>query len=241
MPEIRYYEIDGRQIRYLTTDRPELPRVLFIHGAPGSLDAFSTYFELPQLTYQFELVSVDRPGYGYSGFGDSVTSLAEQARLLEPLLTDRTILVGHSYGGTIGVRLAIEYPERVAGLVLVAAAVDPENERTFFFNAPAEWRIVRWAVPKAWRVANREKVTHVAELTAMLPLWSRVRAPTVIMQGSRDRIVPVENARFAAAQLEGRVPVDLQILDGESHFILWGQRELIAQAIAELDQSRVDR
>ncbi len=80
------------------------------------------------------------------------------------------MVMGHSYGGTIAVQMAIDYPEMVNGLVLVAAAFDPDHEVIFFFNHWLEWKGLNWIMPVSLRVSNAEKVVHVEELKKMLPL-----------------------------------------------------------------------
>ncbi len=236
------YRSGGIELRYAETG-PHLAGgdvtadVLFIHGAPGSLDAFFDFLTNRRLVSSYRLFSVDRPGYGLSDFGNPMTSLTRQAAVLAPLLQTAAedgpvLLVGHSYGATIAVRLAMDYSDLVEGLVLVAGAVDPFVEPFFWFNQPAEWPIVKWAVPAVWQVANAEKLSHVEELEKMLPLWRELTVPIHVFHGTRDEIVPVENAYFVAGMAGG--PTELTIYEGAAHFILWENRDEIVQAIVAM-------
>ena len=81
-PTFSYLESGDRAIRYMVVGTDDQPRVLFFHGAPGSLDAFNPYFEIPELRAAAQLVSVDRPGYGYSDYGRTEPDLVRQAELL---------------------------------------------------------------------------------------------------------------------------------------------------------------
>lgn len=230
---MRHREIDGWSIRYLESVSPRTPQVVLIHGAPGSLDSFAPYFRDEPLATSVRLTAPDRPGYGYSDYGRIVTEVREQARLLRPLIEPGAIIVGHSYGGTVAARLGMDYPELVGGLVLVSASVSPEHERIFFFNGPMEWPLLNWMLSPGWRLANAEKVTRVAELREMEPLWSRIRVPVTVIHGTEDELVPYEHARYAVDRLSA-VAAELITLEGEGHFILWSEVDLIRDAILDL-------
>ena len=62
-------EEDGHHLHYATTGNDSLPTIFFVHGTPGSWDAFEKYLKDKELLHKFRLVSIDRPGFGYSDFG----------------------------------------------------------------------------------------------------------------------------------------------------------------------------
>jgi len=236
---ISYYEYGGWRIRYLETGNPTQPVILFIHGAPGALDAYEKTLKDPSLVARVWMISVDRPGYGYSELGRAEPSVKKQAEIIAHVLQvagvrDGAVVVGHSYGATIAVQMAIDYPETVNALVLVAATVDPDHEVIFFFNHWLEWKGLNWILPVSLRVSNAEKVVHVEELTKMLPLWERVRSRTVIIHGVKDRLAPIENATFAQKKLIN-APVDLRIYDELNHLIPFGEEHgIITEGILSL-------
>lgn len=230
VPSFKYLTAGGRSIRYMVVGGNDMPRVLFIHGAPGSLDMFNPYFESPDLRAAAQLVSVDRPGYGYSNYGLAEPEMARQSELVGPLVVSGTIIVGHSYGGTLAMRLAMDYPDRVRALVLIAPSLSPDDERIFFFNRPMERRALNWMMSGAWKVSNTEKLAQVANLEAMESLWSRVRAPVTLIHGTRDRMVPITHSEFAVARLEPDA-TRFTVLEGETHFIVWSEQELITEEI----------
>ena len=59
-------KIEGRNIHYAQTGKEDLPTLVFVHGTPGSWNAFSDYMIDKELLRAFRMVSIDRPGFGYS-------------------------------------------------------------------------------------------------------------------------------------------------------------------------------
>ena len=234
-PQLKSYEALGRKIHYVEIGNDTAQMVVFVHGAPGSLSEFLNFLTDSALTSQARLISTDRPGYGYSGFGQSEVSIERQAAMLLPILkTNRSsklpILVGHSYGGTVIARMAMDYPEHVGALVMAAPAIDPENEKFFWVNHPANWWGIRWMVPLSLRVANDEKLSHVQQLKLMLPYWDKITAPTTIIHGRADGLVPFANAEFGKKMLKN-VPVQIVTPSDMGHLIPWQHPDVLRNAI----------
>ena len=235
-PQIATYSVGNRTLRYAATGADTLPAVIFVHGAPGGLDAFIDYLSDSTLVPLARLVSVDRPGYGFSGLGNWETSIQEQARLIAPLLQQgrgKPILVGHSLGGPIVARMAMDYPDQVGGIIMLAPAIDPQNEKIWLASYPTHWRLVRWAVPKPIRVTNAEKLSHVKELKKMLPLWQNLKVPVVHLHGPKDWIVPPANLDFAQRMVPPAVFTKVD-LAGASHFIPWTHKDTVVAHIKAL-------
>lgn len=110
-------------------EAPELPPLVFIHGASGNLQdtmgGFRAAFE-----GRAELLFVDRPGHGWSDRGGPENAFPDgQARAIAKAMQakgmNKAIIVGHSFGGAITASFALEHPEMVAGLVFLAPATHP--------------------------------------------------------------------------------------------------------------------
>jgi len=97
------------------------PPVLLLHGQPGRAADWAAVRRL--LSPSFLVVAPDRPGWGRTGgrAGDFADNAAAAAALLDRLEVDRATVVGHSWGGGVALEMAGRYPDRVAGLVLVAS------------------------------------------------------------------------------------------------------------------------
>ena len=145
-PESEIYSVDGYQMHYMVLDKAQDATVVLIHGTPGSWSAFADYFKDSALYNEAVLVSPDRPGFGKSSYGKPVASLEEQCNLLAPILEKYPaprILVGHSLGGPIVARMAMDHPDLVEGIIMLAPALAPELEpEEDWFRVPMRWPVI---------------------------------------------------------------------------------------------------
>lgn len=229
-----------REIQYAWSGDPLKRPLIFVHGSPGSWEGWAHFLMSEQLTSNFQIFSIDRPGYGGSGKGDTEKSLANQGDEVIALLSANksglpAILVGHSYGGPVIARAVMDHPDKVAGLVFVASSVSPELEHTKWYQYPASWWPIEYLIPTVFRVCNEEIRALKPELEVMLPLWKDIHVPVAIVQGSADDLVPKENADFIKAHLQPGILVSDQRVPGLNHFIPWKTPERIEVAIDKVD------
>lgn len=235
LPHQHLYQACGHAMNYAEVGNDSLPLVLFIHGSPGSWTAFKDFFKDSLLLTKAKLISVDRPGFGYSDYGNAETSLAVQAACIKPILQKygsgkTVVLVGHSLGGPLIARMAMDYPELVSELIFVAASVDPTLEPHEWFRKPMN--AMRWLLPGSIRASNEEIMSLKSELELMLPLWPSIHQPSIVIQGDQDDLVSPANALFLKEKLvNSRVYVVM--LKEMNHFIPWKKPEAIQQAILE--------
>jgi pimeloyl-ACP methyl ester carboxylesterase len=109
-------------------DAAGLPIVL-IHGASSNLEAMRRPLG-DGLAARHRVILIDRPGHGWSSTaGEEASTPAAQGRMIEEALkkldTGPVILVVHSWAGALGARMALDYPARVAGLVMLAPVAYP--------------------------------------------------------------------------------------------------------------------
>lgn len=232
--------VSHKKIRTVKTHKNSVGKaVLFIHGAPGSGDAFYKYLKDSVLLANANLYTVDRPGYGYSDFGNVVISIEEQTRLIN-LLVDaipesNVVVVGHSYGGPIAANMAL-ISDKVKGVLMIAPAIDPEHEKIFAIAHLGTWKALRWLIPKAWLVATDEKFSHANELKKIQNKWENVNVPVVVMHGKKDKLVPFENTDFTNVYFSGP-NYRLVVFEKENHFIPWTKREAVIQQLLKLLQN----
>lgn len=227
-------------LHYAHVGETNKPLVVFIHGSPGAWNAFSHFMKSPQLLEKAQLVSVDRPGYGKSGFGAWESSLITQVQLIHKTFSHASdaqpiLVAGHSYGGPIAARLAMEYPDKVSGLIMVAPSIDPDLEKHQWYQRAAKSWFIRWALPKDLRVANEEIWPLRNELQKQAGLWQNIQCPVTVLQGTEDRLVPAGNANYAQKKLQHlQPPPNIFLLEGVDHFIPWSHPEIMGETILNM-------
>ena len=237
-PHFFTIEKDGRSIHYTQVGDPTKPLVLLVHGSPGSASAYLTFLADTQLTRFAQVIAVDRPGNGFSDFGRSEPSLQQQAAVLQPILERHrhsvAVVMGHSYGGPVVARLAMDYPELVDGLFLMAGSIDPELEPREWWRKPLDQPWLRWMFPTSMVVANQEIRPLYEELQAMLPLWASITCPVTVVQGTKDTLVPAGNADFARRMAVNSSRLDIRMIEGGNHFILWTMQDYMVAILREM-------
>ena len=154
----RFVDVDGGRIHYL--DRGSGPTLLLIHGLSGQMRHF-THSLLERLKDDYRVIIIDRPGNGYSTRpAEASAAISFQARtvagFMDALKLERPLVVGHSLGGAIALSLALDYPQKVGALALVAPATHPQPQVPAAFlglaiNSALLREIIAWtmAIPFA--------------------------------------------------------------------------------------------
>ncbi len=237
-PTFHTYNLNENKIHYTHIGDTTMPLVLFVHGSPGSSDAFLDYLADTALSEICQMISVDRPGFGQSS-PLAEPSIKRQAALLKPIVETykkgrKVIVVGHSLGGPVIARMAMDYGELLDGLVIIAGSIDPDLEPNEWFRPMLKYPPLKWFMNDSFRASNTEIMPLKGELIKMLPLWKNIKIPVTVIQGTKDTLVPAGNADFAKKMLVNSRKVDIQMIEGESHFVVWSQPELTKQAIFTL-------
>ncbi|ORM36568.1 alpha/beta hydrolase [Williamsia sp. 1135] len=129
---MRYRRLTVDGFGWNVIDEGSGPVVLLCHGFPGL--AYSWRHQVqPLVSAGYRVIAPDMPGYGGT---DSPAAVAEYTYLsaagrLDALLgslgVERAIVVGHDFGAPTAWTLALEHPQRVAGLVLLAMPYAPDR------------------------------------------------------------------------------------------------------------------
>ena len=198
------FEDLDEQVVFLTGDPPltlsyrrcgnqEALRIVFVHGSPGTSAAWAHFLAAPSAKMEF--LAYDRPGFGDSWPRRAVLSLSEQARALRPFLVQRQgsypVLVGHSLGGPIICQAALDYPDRVAGLVIISGSLDPGLEESLYIQHMAQWGFLPSVLPRFMVNANRELLSLESQLEMLASRLDEIQCPIYILHGAQDDLVTV--------------------------------------------------
>lgn len=222
--EEQYTAIDGVSLRYLEAGKGNagLP-LLMLHGYQAGADLWFPH-PLPALASTFHVIAPDLPGFGDSGPMPEYGTLQYASilfRFMNSLGYTRFDLLGHSMGGQIAIAMAASEPERIAHLLLVDSAGLP-REGPLWMNpmrmmGDASMRHVR-LYPTSLRLMAKSRA--LAEGLQMLQhdhiqgRLDQLTMPTLVIWGSRDRVVPLEHGAF----MSKRIPhARLAVIRGAGH------------------------
>lgn len=239
-PTLSYYDKLNRRMRYAAIGSDTSATLFFIHGAPSSLSYYKDYLSDSTLLHKASMYAVDRAGYGFSGLGKPEVSIEKQVQLITPILDSLNkihhpvVVVAASYGTSIACRLAMDRPDLVDGLVLLAPSLAPGEEKMYWFTPMVESPLLNWIVPRMLQTANAEKIHHKEELSRMLPYWSNIKVPVIYMQGMNDNLIYTSNADFARNQLINVPYLDIEMIPERGHLIAFSERDAIKNRIVQM-------
>jgi pimeloyl-ACP methyl ester carboxylesterase len=229
-------KIGNRNIRYLKVGADSLPKLIFLHGSPSSLSAWRTIYTDTNYLKHFQMVAIDRPGYGFSDFGSVETDLQQQVSTIQVIVDSMTrhqkaILFGSSYGGAVAVQLAMNLPDRISQLVLLSAALKPGSETTYWVSYPMTIPIVKYLFPPTFVMSSEEKLAHQQQLETLVH-WEKIRANVLLIHGDKDGLVYFENALFAKQKMINAKSSTLITMKGKGHSVIFSQPNYVKAILA---------
>jgi pimeloyl-ACP methyl ester carboxylesterase len=205
--------VDGRPVFF--REAGQGPPALFLHCGLAHSGAFAGL--MAALNSRLAMRALDLPGHGGTGYDPSIPVQAQAAANALALIGDGppAHLIGHSFGATVALRLAVEAPERVASLTLIepvqyslladsglpafAAELD-EEDALQQAAAAGDWRRAAEVFLSRWGPAG-----GLAAMTPKQAANAVARMPLVI---ASERDLVGDAARLRRADLAGvRCPV----------------------------------
>ncbi len=230
--------VGKRKLHYVKIGQDSLPTIFFVHGSPGSWDAFKDYLLDKDLHQKFRLIAIDRPGFGYSNFGYAM-NLPQQCEIIAEIIKKERHqapfhLVGHSIGGPVIVKLAQNNPEWYASLSILAGSISPidepkENWRYIFYYFP-----LRYIMPGALRPSNDEIIYFKKDLYELDKLYGKLEMPITFIHGNKDDLVTVKNVAYGEKKLTHNTKVHKIIIENANHFIPWQHYDIIKKHLLGL-------
>lgn len=231
--------VDGLRVhaRFCTDAAPAgRPPVVLVHGAAVSSLHMAPTAEA--LAGAFPVYVPDLPGHGRSDDPEEVQDAAglaaSLARWLEAVGLERVHLLGNSFGCQIIAELAVARPELVDRALLQGPTTDPQGHG---LRQLWRWGINFWregstqprVTFKQWAQAGRRvfpSTLYSMDRHRIEEVLPRIQAPTLVVRGSRDPIIPSRWAEEAARLLpHGR----LRVIPGETHTIVVSAPEKLAE------------
>ena len=246
----KYADVRGHATYYYYTGATTLPdvvpdfsrgkKLILIHAAGSNAHAWHYQYEAFGAAHS--PIALDLPGHGRSGGVEGLPSIEDYADFViafaDALKIDAAVFIGRSMGGAVAMDLAVRYPKRVLGLVLMATAAK--------LNVPKErieqWRAVtmgrsgqpftndgyspktiaekREVIQEGWGEQIRtDPRTRWGDMVAcstcdMRGELGQITAPTLVLAGADDQITPPADAEVIKNGIKG---ARLQVIADAAH------------------------
>jgi pimeloyl-ACP methyl ester carboxylesterase len=224
------------------------PPVLLLHGGFGNSNYFGKLIPV-LVARRFRVIAIDSPGHGRSTRPDAPLTYHMMAEdvigLLDRLKISKVDLVGWSDGGIIGLDLALNHPERLAGVFAFGANADVSGvndgvEKTPVFGAylkrvPAEYRALS-PTPDGFEAFS----AAVNKMWETLPAYTAdqlrsIQVPVTIADGEYDEAIKQSHDRYMASTIPD---ARLVILPKVSHFAMLQNPPEFNAAVLEFLKTR---
>ena len=244
-PEPRTVDVNGQRARYLVMGESDAVPLALIHGFGGDLNNW--LFNQPALAASRQVLALDLPGHGGSSKtleGHDLAALTRAViQLLDALDMPEVHLAGHSLGGAVALRLALDSPGRVRSATLLASAgLGPEINMDYVqgFISAGRRKDLKPVVQQLFAdpaLVSRdllddllkfkrldgvaELLTRIAEAvfadgaqtSVMGDELSQLEMPVQVIWGAEDRIIPSRHAEGLPDAVRVRV------LEGAGHMV----------------------
>jgi pimeloyl-ACP methyl ester carboxylesterase len=252
-PAVREVHVaTGVTLRYLEQGDPSGTAILLLHPWGESLRCFDRLIAL--MPPSFRVLSLDQRGHGGAekpvGGYELAAFAADVEAFMDAVDVAAAVLVGSSSGGYVAQQVALARPSRVTGLVLVGAPrslhgrppfadeverltdpVDPSWVRKSLTWFPRFHDVPNWYIEDRVRdglrlPAHVWRDTLTGLMTALAPTdIGTITAPTLIIWGDSDDLLPGEDQRQLAAAIPGS---RLVVYEDTGHLVLWEQPDRVA-------------
>lgn len=214
------------------------PVFIFAHGTPGALGNSMAYLLDSILLLKGIVVAYDRPGFGLSDGGESKVDLGAQVaglkRLMDEYSNRKIFLIGHSYGAPVILQAAMDYPEKIVGLVWLGGVVQTAWREHAWWRKPISYPPFKWFAPASMRVSNQE-IIHLEEgLEKIEGRWDEVTCPVIMIQGTDDWLAVPSNTTYADSMLVAARFKETVIVPDASHFFYFFKPEYVVNALVKL-------
>ncbi|MDW3211243.1 MAG: alpha/beta hydrolase [Reichenbachiella sp.] len=220
----KYAEVNGIKIYYEIYGEGE--PLLLIHGNGGSIKSSTPKIEYYKRKYQ--VIVMDSRAHGKTqDIGDSLTyeqMTADINAVLDRLSIDSCYIWGQSDGGIIGLKLAIDYPDKVKKLAVFGANLRPEPG--VVYDEIEDW--LNQSIANATD-EYKLRLLLLMKYQPQIPIsdLSKIKAPVLVMTGDRD-VIRLEHSIEVFSNIKKS---NLFVMPGATHFGSYEKPELFFQVL----------
>jgi len=221
----------------VSRESADSPALILVHGAGGNHLHWPA--ELRRL-HEATVYALDLPGHGRSG-GQGCDTIGDYAQAIVEFLNtvgiEQPIIVGHSMGGAIALTLALYFPTRVAGLVLMATGARLRVAPAILDGMRSNFEgSVELITRFAWSPETKPALTELGRQALLetgpdvllgdfsacdrfnvMERLGEIEHPTLVIVGTADQLTPPKYARFLTEHIPD---ARLVLVEDASHMVM---------------------
>jgi len=227
------------------------PKILMVHGWSGTIQSLKALGNL--LSNHASIIRIDLPGRGKSTPPDKNWGVEEYAKHLVDFMKnnqlENCIYFGHSFGGTLGIYIAVNYPEMISKLIVCAPSYNrkPKNINTkqnkkylihkLLKKIPGTSRLIKKIYYKImfpnselYKVPGLEENFKKVITQDLTPIVKQIKQPTLILWGDKDADVPIKDAYYLKESIKNSV---LEVYPNRTHGVPITEPKLLYKNIKD--------
>jgi len=218
---------------------PELPRhtIVFIHGFGGKAEHWQ--YQMQKFALDNRVVALDLRGHGLSDAPDSGYDMPRIQLDLETALTQLKVskpfvLIGHSYGGAVVTDYALNHPDQIEKLILIATVGEFKLNPLYrlWRYLPDSALAVMQPFVKPWLHGSLPalKQFYITNLTQWKgwDKFAQLKVPTLVIRGNRDALFDRPMFEKVAPSIPNAEDVDIGT---SGHMVMLERREAVDRAV----------
>ncbi|MBL8062784.1 MAG: alpha/beta fold hydrolase [Anaerolineales bacterium] len=219
---------------------PESPKrtIVFVHGFGGKAEQWQ--YQMQKFAMDNRVIALDMRGHGLSdkpstGYDMERIQLDLETALTQLKVSTPFVLVGHSFGGAVVTDYAVNHPDHVERLILIATAGEFRLSPLFRLGLALPSAILRFIGPltRTWLHAPphalREYYHRNMSIWKGWEKFARLTMPVMVIRGHRDIVFDRPLFEKVAKSIPGAEDVDIRV---SGHMVMLERREAVDRAIS---------
>jgi pimeloyl-ACP methyl ester carboxylesterase len=207
-------------------------RLVMFPGTPARRYLFDRILKLAP--DDLEVVLLMRPGFE-RGARRAFTDFEDQVAIARPFLDGKKIVaLGVSYGGELALKAALDFPERIKGVVTLAALITEPRPWVQPFVDLGGAPVIRSILPRTLHHSRAEVAARRAQIDAVFSRLKDIKCPATILHGDIDHLVASSDAETLKGYFAPGADVKYQRVRGGTHFLELQFPRLVLRAVADV-------
>ena len=231
-------------------------KLIFLHGWRSDSSIWFKFLSSNKFK-NYEIYLIDQPGYGKSEMPKQPFDLEKYAkivyRFIKELNIEKPIVIGHSFGGAVLIKLASIYPDILKSMVLIGASGIRKKEikKTLFkiiakavspffkpkFMHGLRMSLYRFIGSDDYVATPQLKQTYLNIIKEDLSIsLEKINIKTLLVWGDLDKDTPLANVHIMKEKLKNS---SLKIINGAGHFAFVSHKDVVSEYIINFIENNV--